>query len=201
MFLPLDLVFPTAVAHSHVGIVSAEENLTALGDDLALPVDAGVDDGLLAAGADGLDLGDGVRHLKQTAAALKEMGQKIRPQAEAEHGHVTFVHDPPELIDLSGGEELALVGDDHVIVPTVAEQIVNIGFPGNSVGIGRQTDAGAHGIRAVADVQGGLDQPYPHAPLLVIELGDQRVCGFGGAHRSVFEVQLSHNGILSVGHL
>ena len=193
MFLPLDLVFPAAVAHGDIGIVAAQQNLPALGDDLALLVNAGIDDGLFAAGADSLDLGDGVRHLKQTAAALKEMGEEVRPQAEAEHGHVKLVHDPPELIDLLGGEELALVRNDHVIVPTVPEGLVNIRFLRQSVRVGRQTDTGTDGVRAVADVQSGLDQPYPHAPLLVIELGDQRVCGFGGAHRSVFEVQLSHN--------
>ena len=43
---------------------------------------------------------------------------------------------------------------------------------------GRQTDAGADRIRAVPGVDGGLDQPHPHAALLIIELGDQRVCGF-----------------------
>ena len=68
------------MAHCNVGIVAADEDLSALGHHASLAVDAGVDDGLFAAGADGFDLGDGVGDLKESATALLEpstmMGKK-----------------------------------------------------------------------------------------------------------------------------
>ena len=44
------------MAHCHVGIVAADEYLPALGHHASVSVDAGVDDGFISAGADGLDL-------------------------------------------------------------------------------------------------------------------------------------------------
>ena len=51
-----------AVAHGDVAVVAAKQDLGAFGDDVAFAVDPGVDSGLGAAVADGLDLLDGVRH-------------------------------------------------------------------------------------------------------------------------------------------
>ena len=77
----------------NVGVIAAQHDLTAHRNDAAQSVDAGVDDGLFAAGADGLDLGDGVGHLEQSSAALKQMGQKVGAQTKAENGDVHFIHD------------------------------------------------------------------------------------------------------------
>ena len=60
----LILLYPllvAAVTHSDVGVVAAEHDLAALGDDAALLVDPCIHARLLTAGADRLDLGDRVR--------------------------------------------------------------------------------------------------------------------------------------------
>ena len=54
---------PALVAHCHIAVVAAEEHLIAVGDDAAVCVDARVDGGFSAAGADGFYLGDGVGKL------------------------------------------------------------------------------------------------------------------------------------------
>ena len=46
------------MAHCDIGVVAAEENLAAFGNDFAAFVNSGVDGGFSAAGADGLDLRD-----------------------------------------------------------------------------------------------------------------------------------------------
>ena len=74
---------PAAVAHGDVAVVAPQDHLSALGDHIAVAVDPGVHRGLGAAVADGLDLLDGVRQLKQPAAAGEELGLEVGAQAEA----------------------------------------------------------------------------------------------------------------------
>ena len=42
------------------------------------------------------------------------MRQKIRPQAEAQHGDVLLIDDAAQLVDLLRGEKLRLVRDDDI---------------------------------------------------------------------------------------
>lgn len=102
------------MTHGDIAVVAAEEDLAALGDDVAVRVDAGVDGRLAAAVADGLDLGDGVRQLEQPQAAGEQARAEVRPQAEAEHGQIFPVDQLAQLIDLFAGQKLALVHDDDV---------------------------------------------------------------------------------------
>ena len=185
------------MAHGHIAVVAAQHHLGALGDDPPVPVDAGVHRGLAAAGADGLDLGDGVRQLHEPPGAGEEVGQKVGAQAEAEHRQVILVHQGAQLVDLLGGKELGLVGDDHVMLPGGPVGLENVLVRGDDPGPVFQADAAADQVRPVPGVHAGLDEPDGHALFLVIELGDQRLGGFGGAHGPVFEIKLRHNKIPS----
>ena len=109
-------VFPAFVAHGHIAVVAAEQNLAALGDDVTLLVDAGVDGSLSAAGADGLNLGQGVGKLHEPLRAGEEMGKKVGAQAEAEYRQVLLVHQGAQTVDLLRGEKLGLVGDDDIVL-------------------------------------------------------------------------------------
>ena len=109
-------LFVARMAHCYVGIIAAEHYLATLGDDIAAFVDTCVYGCLSAAGADGLDLRDGVGYLKQTHRAGEELGEKVCSQTEAEYGHIQLVDNAAELIDIIGGEELALISDDNVCV-------------------------------------------------------------------------------------
>ena len=102
------------MAHGDIAVVSAEEDLAALGDDVAVRADACIGRGLAPAVTDGLDLGDGVRQLKQPPAAGEKLCLEIRPQAEAQDGQIFAVDQLPQLVDLLAGQKLALVDDDHV---------------------------------------------------------------------------------------
>ena len=55
--------FITSVAHSDIGIVTAQHHLCACGDNMAIAVDTGIDDGLVSAVANGFDLVKGIRQL------------------------------------------------------------------------------------------------------------------------------------------
>jgi len=65
------------MTHGYVAIVTAQKDLIALGDDSAVPIQTGIDGGLGAAGADGLDLGNGVCYLKESTASLEEAAEKV----------------------------------------------------------------------------------------------------------------------------
>jgi hypothetical protein len=194
LFLPLftNGLLPTAVTHGNVRIVASDEDLTALCHHVSFPVDAGVDNRLFAAGANGLDLGDRVRDLKKTAASLKQAGKEIGTKTKAKHGNVAFVYDPAKLIDLRRREELTFVRNDHMVLILLKECLVKIGIAGHHVSLLRKTDAGTNDANTVSIVKGRLDQPNPHSPFLIVKLGYESVCRFGGAHRSVFEIKLCH---------
>ena len=102
------------MTHGNVGIIAADQDLSAVGLYPTVAVDAGVDDGLFAAGADGFDLGDRVRHLEQASTSGKQVCQKIGAQTEAQHGYVVFIDDTSELVDLFLGEKLTFVCNDRV---------------------------------------------------------------------------------------
>ena len=180
---------PTFVAHGDVAIVSAEENLVALGDHVAVLVQTRVDGSLGAAGADGLDLGNGVGHLKQAAATLEKMAEEVGTQAEAQNGDVVIVDDAAEGVDLGFREELAFVCNDHVDIG-VSLQVAGeqIHFPSDGLAFGLQADAGMHYLGAVAEIHGGLNEPHPHTAFLIVEFGDEGLCRFGRTHCAVFEV-------------
>jgi len=66
----VDAALPAAPAHTLVFVVAADLDLVALDHDLAV-LQAGVDDGLFAAAADRLDLGDAVCDLEQPLGAVE----------------------------------------------------------------------------------------------------------------------------------
>ena len=189
-----DAPFPAPVAHGDVAVVTAQQHLGALCNDMAVAVDPGVGGGLRATVADGLDLLDGVRHLQKAQASREQLGLKIRPQTKADHRNIQLVDDGAQLADLLRGEELALIGDDHIAASLFlpAEALIDVRIRGHHIHPGLQADAAAQSLLPVPDISAGLDEPYLQAVFLVVVLGDQRLCGLAGAHCSVFEVKLRH---------
>ena len=124
------------------------------------------------------------------------MGEEVGAQTEAENGDIVLVHQRPELVDLRGSEKLTFVGDDHVPGRHLMIALGQVAFRRDGVGLLLQTDAGADGALAVAGIHRGLDEPDRHAQLLIIELCDQGLGGFGAAHGAVFEIKLRHAGSL-----
>lgn len=133
------------MAHGDIAVVAPQHHLGAVGNDVALPVDAGVDGGLGPAVADGLDLLNGVRHLHEPQAAGKQLCLEVGTQAEAHDGDIVLVHDGPELVDLGFRQELALVHDDYIAASLFFpdEPLQNIDFRRNHLHLGFQTDAAA----------------------------------------------------------
>ena len=194
-----DAILPAAPAHTFVFVVATDLDLVALGDHLAV-LQAGVDDGLFAAAANGFDLGDAVRDLKQPLGALEKLGEEIRPQTEAQHRGVAVFGNIFHLIHLGGGEELALVADDDVDVVLGVQRHkagVDILVAAHHVRHGGKADAAldhrhSHPVFVgvvVPVVQVRLDEPDVVALFFVVKAGHQGVGGFGGGHGPEFKVQ------------
>ena len=79
------------MAHGDIAVVSAYENLLALGDYIARAVYSCVYRGLSAASADRLYFRYTVRYFKKSLTAGKKLGLKIGAQAEAQHRYVKTV--------------------------------------------------------------------------------------------------------------
>ncbi len=182
------------MAHGDVAVIAAKHHLFALGDDMALAVDAGVDGGLGTAVANGFDLLDGICHLHQPLAAGEQAAQKVGAQAKAYHRDIIIVYDGTKLVDLLPGQELAFVGNDHIAIAVLGLLVegVYIRFRRDDLHLGLQTDTAAQDPGTVPNVGAGLDEPYMQVVFLVIIFGDQRLSGFAGAHCAVFEVKLGH---------
>jgi hypothetical protein len=182
------------VAHSDVGVVAADQYLATGGNDVSGLVDACINGCFATAGADGFNFGNGVGDLKQAAATGEERGQKVGTQTKAHNGNIVYVNDTAQLIDLLGCEELALIGNDDVRVAVAFfKKCKDIGFGRHNVGNRLKTDVGANDICTVAVIDRGLDEPNLHISFLIIESGNESVCGLGRTHCAVFKVQFSHN--------
>ena len=146
----------------------------------------------MPAGADGFDLGEGVRNLEKAAAAGEQVGQKVGAQPEADDRHIALIHQRAQLVDLLRREKLALIGDDDIHAGVLVEFFDDIIAGQDDIRLFFQPDAGFDDIGTVPGIHRRLDEPDGHAQLLVVKLGDERLRRFGAAHRPVFEVQLCH---------
>ena len=187
-----DIVLIALVAHGDIAVVAAQKDLAALGHDVAVGAETGVDRGFSAAVADGLDLGDGVRQLKQPAAAGEQLRLEVRPQPEAQHRQILAVDQLAQLVDLLCGHELALIDDDDVRLFPFGVERANVLVRTDGLGLSRESHARAERELAVTVVRRGLDEPDAHAALFVVIFGDERRRGFRAAHCAVFEIQLRH---------
>ena len=153
---------------------------------MAVLVEAGVEGGLLAAPADGLDLLQLVCHHQQMIAAGEELPFEVRPQAVAHDGDVAVVHQMHQIVDIGLLQELGLVHDDAgILLQLLIRHLLHLVEVDAGVG---QTDAGGYHVVAVPCIQPGLHQQGGLSPLLVVEPCHQGVGGLAGAHRPVFEV-------------
>ena len=146
----------------------------------------------MAAGADGFDLGEGVRDLEKAAAAGEQVGQKVGAQPEADDRHIALIHQRAQLVDLLRREKLALIGDDDIHAGVLVEFFDDIIAGQDDIRLFGKPDAGFDDIGTVPGIHRRLDKPDGHAQLLVVKLGDERLRRFGAAHRPVFEIQLCH---------
>ena len=95
-------VAPAVAAQGHILVVAAYLHLVAVGDDVAVTIDAGIHYGLAAAGACALYLVDGVGQLKQAPGAFKQVCLEVGAQAVANHVDAIVVDDARQLVDLLG---------------------------------------------------------------------------------------------------
>ena len=94
---------PASVAHGNIAVVTSQKNLAAFREDVPIGIQTGIDGGLGAAGADILNLCNGVRQLHQALRAREEVGQKVRAKAKTEDRDVCLIHNFPQLINLLRG--------------------------------------------------------------------------------------------------
>ena len=80
------------------------------------------------------------------------MRQKIRSQAEAQHGDVLLVNDAAQLVDLLRGEKLRLVRDDDIGVARAGKRCDDIFVRMDDLRLALQADARADDVRPVAVV-------------------------------------------------
>ena len=177
---------PVAAAQRNVALVAAQQNLLAVLDHPAAG-HAGVERGLAAAPADGLDLLDGVRPGQQPLAALEEISLKIRAQSVADDGNVLIVYDGHQALHLRLGQKLGLVHDDAVVGGGIdCVQLLHIAARR------AQSGARAHDALAVAVVQPGLEHQRVLSALVVVVLNHDGVGRLGRPHRAISKVELRH---------
>ena len=165
------------MTHGDIAVVAAQQDLAALGDHIAAAVNAGIDRGLAAAGADGLDFGDGVGQLHQALRTRKEMGLEIRAQSEAEHRKISVVYKIAKLIYLLRREKLTFVRNDNVAIDVIFKFLFYIHLRRDDLRLCGKSYAGADGTFSVTAVCRRLYKPDFHSALLVIELRYKGVCG------------------------
>lgn len=103
------LVSPALAADGDITVVTADLNLLTLFDEVAVAVDAGIDDGLVTTCACALDFIYSIGDLEKPSGTLEEMALEISAETVAYHVAAEIVNDPRELIYLIGGEKLCLV--------------------------------------------------------------------------------------------
>ena len=176
------------MAHGHIAVVSSEEDLVTLGDDPPACIDAGIDRRFPSAGANGLDLGQGIGQLHQALRTGKKVGQKVGPETEAENRQILFVHQRAQIVDLPWGEKLRFIRNDDIVPASEMISLYDALFRRNDLGAGFQPDPAADQIRSVPGIDARFNEPYRHAEFLVVELRNQGLGGFGGTHRAVFKI-------------
>ena len=87
------LVAPAFPAYGHITLVASDFHLFALGDDIAVGVDTGVDYGLMAACAGRFYLVDGIGYLEKASRTFEQIGLEIGAQTEANHIAAEIIDD------------------------------------------------------------------------------------------------------------
>ena len=190
------LVAPAFAADGHIQLVAADFHLGALVDEVAGRVEAGVDDGLVAAVAGTLYLVDGVGYLKETFRALEEVAGEVGAQAVADDVDAELVHYARELVDLVGREELRLV-DEHPVenLAFVGEELAGeaeqVGFGVNPFAAALDAYARADDVAMLACVDNGFEADVAHFAFLEVVCCGQQQGRLCRAHGAVAEIQLA----------
>ena len=192
------LMFPDApdialMAHGNVAVISAQNHLGTLGDNITI-TDSGIDSGLGATDAHGLDFLDAVGQFHEASAAGEEPGLEVGPQAEAHDRYVAVIDDGPELVDLLFRQELTFITDHSMAAAHsgLPEPVVNIHIRCHHLYFCCQANAAAQNLHAIPGIRRGLDEPNLHIIFFVIIFGDQCLGCFAGTHGAVFKVKLRH---------
>ena len=183
---------PALMAHGHIAVIAAQEDLFSLGDNVTVCINPGVDGGFRTAVADGFDLCDGIGDLHQAAAALEQVALEVGTQAKAQNRYVATIHNGPELVNLAGGHKLAFVHNDHIDGRPAAVELEQVDIGADDLHTRLQADAAAQNVLPVPVIGGGLDQPDFQVIFFVVVFGDQGLGGFGRAHCAIFEIKLRH---------
>ena len=180
------------MAHGHITVVASEHDLTALGHDPPFGIDPGVDRRLSAAGTDSLYLRYRIRKLHEPLSSGEEVREEVCPQSEAEDRHILLVYDIPELVYLLGRKELRFISYDHIRSDMLRILFLDIQVRRDDRRLPLKPYTAFNNIRSVSGVRARFNEPDRHPQLLIVELGYQRLRGFGRAHRPVFEIQFGH---------
>ena len=175
------------------------------------------------AAADRLELLEAVREFEQSTRAGEGFGAEVGADAVCQHRDAVEHHDPQQIVDLRGGEELRLVDEKagHIdratgrrllgeerfragllhACPVLGEQLAQIG-----IRVDEEVDRTRHpepagDLVGLLRVDRGLREQHVLAALLVVVRGLQERRRLAGVHRPVAEVQFGHVPSVAAGRL
>ena len=155
----------------------------------ALLVDPHVHGGLLAAGADILELFDIVGQRQQVGRAGERFAAEIAAQAIADHRHAAHLGQLVQLLDLGGAEELGFVDQHAGHLRHVGQEVV-VGVEGFDGAL--RPEARGDLAEAVAAVDRGGEQAHLLALLFIVVRHLQQGGRFAGVHRRIPEIKFCH---------
>ena len=132
-------------------------------------VNAGIDDGLIAAGAGGLDLAYLVGEFEEAFGAREEVGLEVGTQAVASDVNAEFIDDIGELVNLLRGEELCLIDEDLLEAAGGMEfanefEDIRIGLDEDT--LAAEAAAGRDGRFVITVINGGLHREERYTAFL-----------------------------------
>ena len=187
---------PAFAAAGDVAFVAADFHLLPFGQDFAVGIDAGIDDGFSSAGACGFHFIDSVGHFKEAAGTLEEVSLKVGAQAVADDVDAEVVDDSGELVDLRSGEELGLIDENPArgVVgrepDEVANHYIEVGVGLNPGAFALDTDSAADDVAVIAGVDDRFHAEILQTSFLEVIGGSEQQGGFSGAHGAVSEIKL-----------
>lgn len=160
-------VAPAFTANGYVAVVAADFDLVAFFYEVAVGVDASVDDSFTAAGASGFYFVDGVGDFEESPGAFEEVGFEVGAKAVAYDVGAEVVDDARELVDLFGGKELCFVDKEpidnrHGFFEQVVGKGVEIGVVVDPFAFTLYADTGFDDVVFVAGVDDGFHADVLH---------------------------------------
>ena len=183
-------------AQRHIFVVATDFHLVAVGDDIAVGVDARIDNGLAAASASGLNLVDSVGNLEEAFAPLEEVRLEVGAQAVAHHIGAVVIDNSCQLIHLGSREELRLVDENPVLhherlLKEPFRQFVEVGVAVDPFARALDADARLNHVFLLAVVDNRFHAEIFHAAFFEIVCCSEQQCGLCRPHCAISEIEFS----------